>query len=130
MKVMTQDEIKAVLEQHRLWLNNEGGSRANLAGADLSRAYLAGANLARANLDIAVCRMDFGGWSICIMPDKTSIGCQTHANADWLRWLPADVTGLAYGASEWWAMHGVAVKAAIRCVMAKHAAIEAAKVAK
>ena len=38
-------DLPHILEQHRLWLHNEGGDRADLAGANL-----AGANLARANL--------------------------------------------------------------------------------
>ena len=63
--------------------------------------------------------MDFGGWSICVRVEETSIGCQTHPNADWLRWSPDDVAHMEAGASEWWATHGDAVKAAIRCVMAK-----------
>ena len=56
MKRYTPDEIKSVLEAHTKWLRNEeGGSRANLRGADLSEAnligaYLDGANLSRANL--------------------------------------------------------------------------------
>jgi hypothetical protein len=153
MKVMTQDEIKTALEQHKLWLIGEGGCRVNLSGSDLSYSNLSGSNLSYSNLSysdlsgsklsgsdlsysnlsgsnlsgsnlpIAICRMDFGGWSICIQPDKTSIGCQTHASADWLAWTPAYVAKFADGAAEWWAMHGDAVKAAIRCVMAKHEAI-------
>ena len=154
MKVMTQDEIKTALEQHALWLTGNGGAKANLSGADLrsanlsgadlSGAYLSGADLSgaylrsanlrsadlrsadlrSANLDVAICRMDFGGWSICIQPDKTSIGCQTHASAYWLRWTPADVAEFASGAADWWVMHGDAVKAAIRCVIAKHEALQ------
>ena len=52
---MTQEELNAVLEKHRLWLNDKGGERANLSGAnlswaDLSRADLSRADLSRANL--------------------------------------------------------------------------------
>ena len=42
-------------------------------------------------------------------------------------WLPADVADFADDASDWWAMHGDAVKAAIRCVRAKHEAINKVK---
>ena len=42
---MNRDEIRVVLEQHKLWLNNEGGEEAYLRGADLRRADLQGADL-------------------------------------------------------------------------------------
>ena len=37
---MNSDEIRVVLEQHKLWLNNKGGEEANLQGADLRGANL------------------------------------------------------------------------------------------
>jgi hypothetical protein len=55
---MNSDEIRVVLEQHKLWLNNEGGEeadlrRADLQGADLRGADLRGADLRGANLQRA-----------------------------------------------------------------------------
>ncbi len=62
---MTQEEIEAVIKNHRLWLEGKGGQRATLSNAtlsnaifrhailsnaDLSGAYLSGANLSGANL--------------------------------------------------------------------------------
>ena len=52
---MKSDVLKKVLTEHKKWLRNEGGSRANLSwanlsGADLSRADLSGADLSEANL--------------------------------------------------------------------------------
>jgi len=47
---MNRDEIRVVLEQHKLWLNNEGGEEADLRGADLRRADLRGADLLGADL--------------------------------------------------------------------------------
>lgn len=48
---MNAAELAEVLRLHRMWRRGEiGGSRANLAGADLTRADLAGADLAGANL--------------------------------------------------------------------------------
>ena len=47
---MNRDEIRVVLEQHKLWLNNEGGEEADLQRADLQGANLRGADLRRANL--------------------------------------------------------------------------------
>lgn len=60
---MAQEKLNKILEAHKLWLNNEGGSRANLSradligadlsGADLSHAYLSRANLIGADLSNA-----------------------------------------------------------------------------
>ena len=48
---MNQEEIKAVLDQHEIWLqNNNEGKMADLQGADLQGADLQGANLQGANL--------------------------------------------------------------------------------
>ena len=34
---MNKDDLKIILEKHRMWLNKEnGGERANLSGSDLS----------------------------------------------------------------------------------------------
>jgi hypothetical protein len=138
---VTADEIKKVLALHADWLRGKtDGVRANLSGANLSGANLSGADLSgadlsganlrladlsRANLsgakDGAVCRMDFGGWSICVRATHTSIGCQHYPNADWLKWEPADVAYMHPHAADWWRMHGPAVKAAILVVMAKAA---------
>ena len=52
---MNSKELRQILDDHRLWLANEGGERADLSGADLPRANLYradlyGADLYRANL--------------------------------------------------------------------------------
>ena len=41
---MTPTEPAEVIEAHRLWMAGEGGSRADLSGADLRYANLSGAN--------------------------------------------------------------------------------------
>ena len=43
-------DLKKILDEHLLWLNGEGGSRANLSNADLRCANLRNANLFGANL--------------------------------------------------------------------------------
>ena len=51
MKQYTADELKQVLDQHALWLqDNTKGKHANLSGADLSRADLSRADLSGADL--------------------------------------------------------------------------------
>ena len=43
-------DLKKILDEHLLWLNGEGGSRANLSNADLRGANLSNADLFGANL--------------------------------------------------------------------------------
>ena len=51
---MKKDELNAILEKHKKWLNDESdGERADLSGADLSRANLSGADLSGAYLSRA-----------------------------------------------------------------------------
>ena len=48
---ITYDQLKDILEKHKIWLKGgEGGSRANLSGANLRGANLSSADLSRANL--------------------------------------------------------------------------------
>ena len=48
---MTQEELKSILDQHALWLEDSTkGQKANLQGADLQGAYLREADLRGANL--------------------------------------------------------------------------------
>ena len=51
---MKQSELKAILKDHKLWLDSgrcSNGKRADLHGANLARADLRDANLDGANLD-------------------------------------------------------------------------------
>ena len=103
-------------------------SSADLRSADLSFADLSSANLSSTNLfgaalgfadlgQTKIIRMDCGGWSICIYKKVTKIGCETHANVEWLKWTPSDVAHMAEGAEAWWAERGERIKAAIRYAM-------------
>ena len=48
---MNKDDLKIILEKHRMWLNKEnGGERANLSGSDLSWSNLSGSDLRGSNL--------------------------------------------------------------------------------
>ena len=46
---MKSEKLKIILAQHMLWLNSNGGERADLCGADLRGADLRGADLRWAN---------------------------------------------------------------------------------
>lgn len=50
---MTKNELNKILENHKLWLNGEGGECANLRGADLRYANLYNIDLRCANLNSA-----------------------------------------------------------------------------
>lgn len=65
---MTLEELNAILDQHKKWMNDEDGgkmadlSRTDLNGANLSCADLSYANLREANLTWA----DLGGADLCM----------------------------------------------------------------
>ena len=51
MKIITREELDKILEDHKLWLeDNTKGVRANLINANLYNADLTGADLTSANL--------------------------------------------------------------------------------
>jgi hypothetical protein len=50
-KGMTQEELDAVLADHKLWLEKKGGRRANLNAANLHRAKMRNADLNGASLN-------------------------------------------------------------------------------
>ena len=50
---MSNEELKEILDNHKLWINGEGGCEANLSGADLCGADLSEANLRWADLSEA-----------------------------------------------------------------------------
>ena len=47
---MDKEKLQKILDEHKKWLNNEGGKRADLRGADLRFVKLIGANLSCADL--------------------------------------------------------------------------------
>ena len=55
---MKQSELKAILKDHKLWIQSDGkqGKRADLRGTDLGIAYLQDVNLAGADLEGAYLR--------------------------------------------------------------------------
>jgi hypothetical protein len=53
MKTITSAELKAILNSHAQWLNDDSGKKADLSNADLSYANLSCANLSCANLSNA-----------------------------------------------------------------------------
>ena len=98
MKKYTPDELKAVLDAHKKWvLDQEGGSRADLRGADLSRADLSGAYLRRADLSRAYLKIhslevftglyDYQCWAFVSDAGVpwVRMGCLWHSLEEWDR---------------------------------------------
>ena len=50
IKTMTKDELQQTLKDHKNWLNNDGGKKADLRWANLRWANLRGADLREADL--------------------------------------------------------------------------------
>lgn len=81
---MDKNELTEVLCQHQLWLENEGGKRAVLIGADLREANLTGANLSKAILRQADLRGAslFGARLFCADLRGADLDCADLRNAD------------------------------------------------
>ena len=107
---------------------------ANLIGATLDSGLVHFADLRLANIarttyadvhascsGLAYCRLDFGGWSVCVNTTETTIGRVTRQNIDWLQSTPEswEIVSMSEHAASWWRVHGEAIKAVIRCVMKK-----------
>lgn len=129
---MTQADLDAAVQAHRLWLaSEEGGVRANLAGADiaradLTRAYLRGADLEGADLrgadlidadltDADLTDADFEGADLRGADLRGAVLPPTmrHGNVGgyrWTAWVDGDHVTLAYGCEqqplEWWLEQG------------------------
>ena len=59
---MDKEKLDKIIADHELWLDNEGGCRANLCDANLYDANLRDANLCDANLCDA--NLDFSCWPL------------------------------------------------------------------
>ena len=83
---MDKNELAKVLCQHQLWLEDEGGKRAILIGADLREANLTGANLNEAILHDADLRGAslFGARLCCADLRGADLDCADLCNANLL----------------------------------------------
>ena len=77
-------DLKKILDEHLLWLNGEGGSRADLRDADLRCANLSNADLRCANLSNADLRGAdlFGANLRCANLSNADLRCANLSNAD------------------------------------------------
>ena len=95
---MKQEELNLILENHKKWLNDDGGIRANLWTANLS-----GANL-RSTIgnqgQIITIQTDV--WQIVYTSDVMQIGCQRHSINDWLVFSDDHISKMDSKALEFW----------------------------
>ena len=123
---MTENEIKEILENHKKWLNEDGGKKADLKGAnlkganlsyaDLSYANLSYANLRGANLNCADLRycigngkeiksLQIGTYLISYTKDILNIGCQSYTLDEWKAFSDEKIKIMDGGALKWWKLN-------------------------
>jgi len=96
MLKLTTQELQSILELHLKWLRNEeGGSRADLSGANLRDANLIGADLSRANLSDANLIGAFKvpmycKWTHGITDGLVHIGCEKRSVEEWDKFFATD----------------------------------------
>ena len=95
---MNQDELNEIIEQHELWLNNEGGERANLYGANLY-----GANLWSTTGNMCQIKSIFiDTWPIGYTKDVIQIGCKKYNIDEWWSFSDDEIAKMDDNALEWW----------------------------
>ena len=104
---MTTEELKEIIRKHGLWINEAGGERADLQGANLQGAYLQGANLRGAYLQGAKLPPGYAsylppGWRVTITPELVIIGCQAHSLESWQNFSDEEISEMHDDALEWW----------------------------
>ena len=86
---MTQDELSAVLEKHRLWLEDkEGGKRADLSGATGNMGELKSLFLET--------------WPITYTAEVMQIGCERHPIEEWWAFDDERIARMDSEALDWW----------------------------
>jgi uncharacterized protein YjbI with pentapeptide repeats len=125
---MKTEELKEILEQHALWLKNEGGERADLYNADLYNADLYNTDLYNANLynanlynaNLRYANLSDANLYNCIgngqqiktiivekhiinyTKDVLQIGCKRYAIEKWKNFTDEEISEMDNGALEWW----------------------------
>ena len=104
--------LAQILADHALWLQGEGGKRANLTRADLTDANLTRADLTRANMwgavgnMVEVKSMQVERWTVTYTADTLQIGCQRHPIAAWRDASPEWIAAMDPNAADWWGKFG------------------------
>ena len=77
---MNSKELKTVLEDHQLWLYEEGGKHANLSDANLWNSNLWNSIGNRREIKSILVAEEY---SIVYTADYLQIGCERHKITDW-----------------------------------------------
>ena len=93
MKTYTQEELKEILELHQKWLNNEGGIRANLSGANLLRTI--------GDMQ-SVKSFQVEKYMITYTDAILNIGCRSYTIDEWNNFTNKQVSDMDNGSLEWW----------------------------
>lgn len=103
MKTYTAEELQEILNQHKLWLQDQDGERANLSGADLSGVNLSGANLRGAIGNLRhIKSLQSEKYYVTYTSEILQIGCQRHTIEEWKIFDDTKITNMDSGALEWW----------------------------
>ena len=93
------DELQAILESHKKWVDGNGGERANLRGADLIGADLRWAK----NAPLIITGLE---WVVIIDGiGNMRIGCQLHSIEEWSGFDDQTIQKMASSALEFWYRH-------------------------
>ena len=100
MKTYTTEELKEILDNHRRWLYQDGGTKecANLCDADLRGANLWGVN---GNLR-HVKSLQTERYYITYTSKVIQIGCQRHTIEEWKSFNDEKIIHMDIRALEWW----------------------------
>lgn len=101
---MEQNELNKILENHRLWLADEGGVR-----ADLRWANLGWANLAKVDIINAVGNMreikslQVDTYFVAYTSEVMAIGCEQHTLAEWWAFTDEEIHKMdGQRGLDWW----------------------------
>ena len=100
MKTLKQEELQEILENHKKWLDGNGGLRANLSFADLRFANLNSADLSSADLSSAVgnsqqiTTIQTKTYEIIYTDIVMCIGCERHKIKCWFEFDDKRIVGM------------------------------------
>ena len=97
-KIDTNTTLTQVLEDHRLWLNNQGGSRADLQSANLQSADLQ-KTLFENDIPIII-NTEF--YNIVKCKDFIKIGCKRYSKEEWANFTDEEINRMDSNALKFW----------------------------
>lgn len=90
---MDSNELNTILAEHKKWVQDEGGKRAYLRGADLHGAV---GNMRELR------SMQIETYPVTYTASHMQIGCQRHTLEEWWSFDDEKIKGMDARALEWW----------------------------